>query len=133
MTIAKLYDFPLLGDARGSLVVMDKNSGVPFIVKRGYYLFGTAQGQSRGFHAHKNLHQIAICVSGRCRMVLDNGIVRQDVWLNSATLGIDLPPMLWHEMYDFSSDCVLLVLASDYYDESDYVRDYKEFIDYSSK
>lgn len=133
MTIAKLYNFPLLGDARGSLVVMDKNSGVPFIVKRVYYIFGTEQGQSRGFHAHKNLHQIAICVSGRCRMVLDNGTIRQDVWLDSATLGIDLPPMLWHEMHDFSNDCVLLLLASDYYDESDYIRDYKKFIDHCSK
>ena len=133
MTIAKLYNFPLLGDTRGSLIVMDKHSGVPFTAKRVYYLFGTAEGESRGFHAHKKLHQIAICVSGRCRMVLDDGAVREDVWLDSPALGVALPPMLWHEMYDFSSDCVLLVLASDYYDESDYIRNYKEFREYCLK
>ena len=127
MTICKKYEFPLLGDERGSLVVMDKQSGVPFSAKRVYYLFGTVQGASRGFHAHKKLHQIAVCISGRCRMVLDDGVVREDVWLDSPTFGVDLPPMLWHEMYDFSSDCVLLVLASDDYDEVDYIRDYSEF------
>lgn len=127
MTIAKLYDFPLLGDERGSLIVMDKHSGVPFAPKRVYYLFGTAEGASRGFHAHKKLHQIAVCVSGRCRMVLDNGAVREDIWLESPTLGVDLPPMLWHEMHDFTPDCVLLVMASQDYDEKDYIREYVDF------
>lgn len=127
MTICKKYEFPLLGDERGSLVVINKQSSVPFAVTRIYYLFGTTQGASRGFHAHKKLHQIAVCVSGRCRMVLDDGVVREDVWLESPKVGVDLPPMLWHEMYDFSSDCVILVLASDDYDEADYIRDYSEF------
>ena len=127
MTIAKLYDFPLLSDERGSLIVMDKHSGVPFAAKRVYYLFGTAEGASRGFHAHKKLHQIAVCVSGRCRMVLDDGAVREDVWLDSPTLGVDLPPMLWHEMYDFTPDCLLLVMASQDYDEKDYIRNYETF------
>jgi dTDP-4-dehydrorhamnose 3,5-epimerase-like enzyme len=127
VTIAKLYDFPELGDARGSLVVMDKSCGVPFDIKRAYYIFGTLAGVSRGFHAHKKLHQIAVCITGSCRMVLDDGVSREDVQLNSPFKGINLPPRLWHEMHDFSTDCVLLVLASDYYDEGDYVRDYSEF------
>ena len=127
MTIAKLYDFPELGDDRGSLVVMDQSCGVSFDIKRAYYIFGTATGVSRGFHAHKNLNQIAVCITGSCRMVIDDGVSREDVQLNSPFKAIDLPPMLWHEMHDFSTDCVLLVLASDYYDERDYVRDYSEF------
>ena len=127
MTIAKLYDFPELGDVRGSLVVMDHSCGVPFEIKRAYYIFGTETGVSRGFHAHKNLQQMAVCITGSCRMVIDNGLSRESVQLNSPFKAIDLPPMLWHEMHDFSTDCVLLVLASDYYDEGDYVRDYSEF------
>lgn len=127
MTICKKYEFPELGDDRGSLVVMDKNSGVPFSARRVYHISGTVQGASRGFHAHKKLHQIAVCISGRCRMVLDDGVTREDVWLESPQFGVDLPPMLWHEMYDFSPGCVLLVIASDDYDEADYIRHYSEF------
>jgi len=127
MTICKKYKFQSLGDERGSLVVLDKQAGLPFLAKRVYYLFGTERGVSRGFHAHKKLHQIAVCISGRCRMVLDDGVVREDVWLDSPSLGVDLPPMLWHEICDFSIDCVLLVLASDDYDEADYIRDYTKF------
>lgn len=127
MTIAKLYDFPELGDDRGSLVVMDQRCGVPFEIKRAYYIFGTAKGVSRGFHAHKALHQLAVCIAGNCRMVIDDGVSREDVYLNAPFKAIDLPPMLWHEMHDFSSDCVLLVLASNYYDEGDYIRDYCDF------
>lgn len=127
MTIAKLYNFPARDDDRGSLVVMDQSCGVPFDIKRAYYLFGTAKEVSRGFHAHRNLHQIAVCITGSCRMVIDDGVSREDFHLESPSKAIDLPPMLWHEMHDFSTDCVLLVLASDYYDEGDYVRDYSEF------
>lgn len=133
MTICKSYKFPLLGDERGSLIAMDKLSGVPFEIKRVYHIFGTKEGVARGFHAHKKLHQIAICVSGSCRMVLDDGEIREDVEIKSPSVGIDIPPMLWHEMYDFSDNCVLVVLASDHYDESDYIRDYQEFREYCSK
>jgi dTDP-4-dehydrorhamnose 3,5-epimerase-like enzyme len=127
MSNVKLYEFPVRGDERGSLVVLDKPSGLPFEIKRVYYLYGTTGGISRGFHAHKRLHQIAFCISGRCRMVVDDGISREDFMMDSPSIGIDLPPMLWHEMHDFSSDCVLLVVASDEYDETDYIRDYNLF------
>ena len=133
MTIHKSYKFPLLGDERGSLIAIDKLSGVPFEIKRVYCIFGTNEGVARGFHAHKKLHQIAICVSGSCRMILDDGEIREDVAMKSPSLGVDIPPMLWHEMHDFSSDCVLVVLASDHYHESDYIRDYQEFCEYYSK
>ena len=129
MTIVKLYDFPRMGDERGGLVAMDQTSGVPFDIKRVYYVLGTRPGVIRGLHAHKKLHQIAVCVAGSCRMTLDDGVEREDVIMDSSKVAVDLPPMLWHEMHDFSIDCVLLVLASDYYDESDYIRDYIKFKD----
>jgi len=127
MSIVKLYDFPILGDERGSLVVLDKPSGIPFEIKRVYYLFGATGGVSRGFHAHKELHQIAFCISGNCRMVLDDGVNKEDFLMEFPNIGVDLPPMLWHEMHDFSADCVLLVVASDEYHEADYIRDYDVF------
>ena len=127
MRICKSYNLSELGDNRGSLVSLDKKSGLPFDIKRVYYVYKTKPGVARGFHAHKKLHQVAVCISGSCRMVLDNGLVRESVAMDSSTLCIDLPPMFWHEMHDFSEDCVLLVVASDYYDEDDYIRDYDRF------
>tara|TARA_B110000003_G_C16306508_1_gene401011 strand:- start:5 stop:406 length:402 start_codon:yes stop_codon:yes gene_type:complete len=132
MSILKLYDFPILDDERGSLVVLDKFLGVPFKIKRVYYLFGMKGNVSRGFHAHKKLHQIAFCISGTCRMIIDNGANREDFIMESPNVGIDLPPMLWHEMHDFSANSILLVIASDEYDESDYIRNYDEFMDLSN-
>ena len=129
MSISKLYNFSSNGDERGSLVVIDKNCGLPFQLKRVYYIFGTQQGISRGHHAHKKLHQIAVCLSGSCRILIDNGKDRESIILKSPKTGIDLPPMLWHEMHDFSNDCILLVLASDNYDEKDYIRNYEDFME----
>lgn len=128
MSLIKLIDFPSLGDERGSLVVVEGNKLVPFDIKRVYYIFGTEQGVSRGFHAHKELKQVAVCVTGRCRMLLDNGVKKENVWLDSASKGILIEEMIWHEMHEFSNDCVLLVLASGHYDESDYIRKYDEFL-----
>jgi dTDP-4-dehydrorhamnose 3,5-epimerase-like enzyme len=119
---------PLLGDDRGSLAVLESTKNVPFPINRVYYIFGTQQGVSRGFHAHKALLQLAVCVAGKCRMVLDNGEVKETVWLDSPTKCITIEPNVWHEMHDFSEDCVLLVLASEHYDESDYIRDYDDFL-----
>lgn len=127
MNIVKLIDFPVRGDARGSLVAVEQFSNVPFAIKRVYYLYGTLNGVSRGFHAHIALTQVAVCVSGSCRMLLDDGTVREDILLDNPSKGIVIEPMMWHEMHDFSPDCVLLVLASDHYDESDYIRDYERF------
>lgn len=131
MSLVQLIDFPPLGDDRGSLVALEAGKSIPFGVKRVYYIFGTEQGVARGFHAHKQLKQVAVCVTGRCRMVLDDGKHREDVWLDSPTKGILIEDMIWHEMHDFSEDCVLLVLASEHYDESDYIRDYKQFLECS--
>ena len=121
-------DFQVLGDERGSLVALEQGKNVPFAIKRVYYIFGTVAGVSRGYHAHKDLQQLAICVSGSCRMTLDDGSRREDVIMTSATGGVLIDSMIWREMHDFSSDCVLLVLASRQYDESDYIRDYDKFL-----
>lgn len=130
MTQVKWIDFQSLGDERGELVALEigMEKAVPFDIKRVYYIYRTAEGVSRGYHAHKNLKQVAISVSGQCRIVLDNGLEREDVWLNSPTRGLLIESMTWREMHNFSDDCVLLVLASEHYDESDYIRDYQEFV-----
>lgn len=129
MSLIKWIDFPSLGDERGSLVAVEigQNKSVPFDIKRVYYIYQTEQGVSRGYHAHKQLKQVAICVAGKCRMVLDDGTTREDVWLDSPTQGLVIEEMVWREMHDFSEDCVLLVLASEHYDEADYIRDYEDF------
>lgn len=129
MSLVKLIDFPSLGDERGALVAIEGSSSVPFDIKRVYYIFGTDQGISRGFHAHKELNQVAVCIIGSCRMLLDNGTKKESVWLDSASKGVLIEEMVWHEMHNFSEDCVLLVLASDIYDESDYIRNYQAFIE----
>lgn len=130
MSLVKWVDFQSLGDERGSLVAVEigMDKAVPFDIKRVYYIYHTEQSVSRGYHAHHNLKQVAICVAGRCRMVLDDGEKREDVWLEAPTKGLLIEDLTWREMHDFSEDCVLLVLASEHYDESDYIRDYGNFL-----
>ncbi|MFM5437873.1 FdtA/QdtA family cupin domain-containing protein [Aeromonas enteropelogenes] len=128
MSLIKLINFPVLGDERGSLVALENNKNIPFDIKRVYYIYGTEQGVARGFHAHKALKQVAICISGSCRFVMDDGLNKEELILNSPSKGLLIDAMQWHEMYDFSTDSILLVLASDIYDENDYIRDYGSFI-----
>jgi dTDP-4-dehydrorhamnose 3,5-epimerase-like enzyme len=124
----KTFSFDSLGDERGSLFALEGNKSVPFDIKRVYYIVGTADGVSRGFHAHRNLKQIVVCVTGSCRFVLDNGRKKEEIILDGPSTGLLIEDLIWREMYDFSPDCVLLVLASEHYDESDYIRDYQEFL-----
>lgn len=128
MSLIKWIDFSALGDERGSLVALEAEKSVPFMIKRVYYIFGTKAGVSRGFHAHRKLQQVAICITGSCRMILDDGQQRNEVLLNSPNKGLVIGDLVWREMHDFSEDCVLLVLASEHYDESDYIRNYDDFI-----
>lgn len=121
------HDFQVIGDLRGSLIPLEIGMNIPFEVRRAYYIYGTKEGVSRGFHAHKRLHQMAVCVAGKCRMVLDDGTTRQETWLDAPNKGLLISNLIWREMHDFSEDCVLLVLASAHYDESDYIRDYQVF------
>ena len=103
------------------------------MVRRVYYMYDTGIGVRRGFHAHRSLKQILICVHGSCKILLDNGTEKQDVVLDTPYEGLYLSNDIWREMYDFSPDAVLLVLASELYDENDYIRDYDAFLKYVKK
>ncbi|HEA3124823.1 MULTISPECIES: sugar 3,4-ketoisomerase [Aeromonas] len=121
------------GDERGSLVALEEGKNIPFQVKRVYYMFNTKGGVRRGFHAHKTLKQVAIAVRGSCRFLLDDGQERIEVMLDNPAQGLVIESFMWREMYDFSEDCVLMVLADQLYDESDYIRDYSQFIEVANK
>lgn len=125
--LIKLVELPLIIDEKGALVALEADNTAPFPIRRVYYIFNVNENFSRGFHAHRALKQLAVCVSGRCRLLLDDGKNRQDIWLDSPNKGLLIDEMIWREMYDFSPDCVLLVLASEHYDEADYIRDYEAF------
>lgn len=114
-------------DARGSLVVLETGKAVPFPVKRTYFIYGTKDAAPRGFHAHKTLDQVFVCVQGSCDVLLDDGKVKKTVRLDKPDAAIHVGPMVWHEMHDFSADCIFLALASDRYDENDYIRKYEDF------
>ncbi len=116
-----------IGDERGLLVAIEGNQTISFEIKRTYYLLNLKKNQARGFHAHKQLKQFAVCLQGSCRFIMDDGIHKNDFILSEPTKGILIDAMIWHEMHDFSDNCVLLVLASDHYNESDYIRDYGDF------
>ena len=126
--LVDIINLETLGDNRGHLIAIEGGRHVPFEIKRVYYLFDTKLDVARGFHAHKQVKQVAICLAGSCRFVMDNGINKKSIVLNSPSQGLLIDTMQWHEMHDFSSDCILLVLASDVYDESDYIRDYGHFL-----
>lgn len=132
MSLVKFIELPNLGDERGGLVAIESQKNIPFEIKRIYYIFNT-QNKPRGFHAHKNLSQVLICVKGNCKVKLDNGRENDTVLLDSPKQGLLIENLVWREMHDFSDDCVLLVLASNYYDESDYIRDYNEFLNEINK
>ena len=123
----RLIPLAVNGDDRGRLVAIEGGSDLPFAIARVYYVYATTPGTVRGHHAHRALDQLAVAVAGSCTMLLDDGSQRVEVRLDDPAIGLTLPPMVWHEMSDFSPDCVLMVLASAAYDESDYIRDYAEF------
>jgi len=126
--MVNILDLAVFGDDRGSLISLEENINVPFKIKRVYFIFDTNDGVSRGLHAHKDLKQVVICVKGSCRLVLDDGKSKESIILDSPNKGIYIDNSKWREMHDFSEDCILLVLASKVYDESDYIRHYKDFL-----
>ena len=122
-----LVDLEVKGDKRGSLIALEDGINTPFEIKRCYYIYNTQKDVRRGFHAHKKLQQLAVCVSGSCSFYLDDGTSTKDIILDSPEKGLLLKGLIWREMYNFSDDCVLMVLADELYDESDYVRNYHDF------
>lgn len=124
----KKYYFSPHGDERGQLIAIEERKDLPFDIKRVYYIYDTLPGVRRGFHAHRNLEQILVCVHGSCKILLDNGYEKEIVTLDRPTDGLYISNDTWREMYDFSEGAVLLVLASEYYNEADYVRNYQDFL-----
>ena len=120
------------GDSRGQLIAIEQLKDIPFEIKRVYYIYDTLPDVRRGFHAHKKLQQLLVCTSGECKILLDDGKNKEVVKLNKPTEGLLVDKLIWHEMFDFSEDAILMVLASDYYNESDYLRNYDNFLKYIS-
>ncbi|MBZ5634286.1 MAG: WxcM-like domain-containing protein [Acidobacteriia bacterium] len=125
---AAVYRLPRAKDLRGSLSFGEVHSQIPFEVKRYFLVFNVASEHIRGEHAHRTLHQFLVCVAGQCRVVTDDGTSRHEVVLDSPAKGVHIPPMVWATEYKFTRDAVLLVLASEYYDAEDYIRDYADFL-----
>src|SRR5262245_27951316 len=124
----RLLELPLFKDSRGSLSFAQYQDTLPFLPKRYFIVFDVGEGQTRGSHAHRTVHQMLICVKGACRVSLDDGKIREDVSLDRPELGLYLPPGIWATERDFSRDAVLMVLASDVYDPDEYIRSYEEFV-----
>ena len=124
----KIINFNILGLEKSPLIALEKGNDIPFEIKRIYYIFNTKKDVQRGFHAHRNLKQIAIAVKGSCTFVLDDGDKRDEVQINNPKKGIFIEGIIWREIKNFSEDCVVLVIASDNYDENDYIRNYDEFL-----
>ena len=125
----KMFTFPPHGDDRGQLVAIEEGIDLPFDVRRVYYIYDTLPGVRRGFHAHLQLQQILLCVSGSCKIHLDNGYETAEVVLDKPNEGLYISSNMWREMYDFSEGAVLLVLASEHYTEADYIRNYDAFLE----
>lgn len=129
----KLINLPKIEDPRGNLTFVEANRHIPFDIRRVYYLYDVPGGAERGGHAHKGLHQLIIAMSGSFDIHLDDGQAKKTVHMNRSYYGLYVCPMIWREIDNFSSGAVLMVLASDYYDELDYYRDYNEFINDSNR
>ncbi len=125
----KFFDFKSFCGPLGNLTVVESNQYIPFDIKRVYFIHGVRGEGRRGFHAHKNLVQVAFCVTGMCKFLLDDGKEKKTVILDDMNKGLLIDKLIWHEMYDFSEDCVLTVIADNHYNESDYIRDYDEFLE----
>ncbi|MGD6808915.1 MAG: sugar 3,4-ketoisomerase [Candidatus Bathyarchaeia archaeon] len=123
----KLIYFPKITDLRGNLSFIEENNQIPFQIKRVYYLYDVPSGATRGGHAHKALQQIIIALSGSFDVLLDDGVTKQNFFLNRPHYGLYIPPGVWRELENFSSNSVALSLVSEVYDESDYIRDYAVF------
>lgn len=122
-----LLTLPQIGDRSGHITVVHNNSEVPFEIQRAFYLYDIPGGESRGAHAHKQCHQFLVAVSGAFEVLLDDGKIQRQVMLNRPNLGLHIPPMIWASEINFSSGSICLVLASQEYDETDYIREYSVY------
>lgn len=123
-----IIDLPKITDPRGNLTYVESSRHIPFDIRRIYYLYDVPGGAERGGHAHKELHQLIIAISGSFDIHLDDGQSNKTVHMNRSYNGLYICPMIWREIDNFSSGAVCMVLASHYYDETDYYRDYEQFV-----
>lgn len=133
MINCKMYDFKKITDDRGYLTPIEYDKDIPFKINRIYYIYGVKEGIRRGFHSHQDLEQILIAIHGSVKILVKNHLEEEIIELNDPGKGLYIGPMIWREMYDFSYDGVLLVLASKKYDELDYIRDYDKYLTLSKK
>lgn len=124
----QIIKLPKIFDPRGNLTFVEEERHVPFAIKRVYYLYDVPGGETRGGHAHRDMQQFIIAVSGSFEVVLDDGVHRKNYFLNRSYHGLFVPNMIWRELVNFSSGSVCLVLASEFYSEADYYREYREFL-----
>ena len=124
----RILEFPKITDPRGNLTFVEGHNHIPFNIKRVYYMYDVPGGADRGAHAHKNLHQVIIAMSGSFDVVLDDGFKKKRFHLNRSYFGLYICPMMWRYLDNFSSGSVCLVLASNLYDANDYYRDYELFL-----
>lgn len=130
MSLGKIIELPRITDPRGNLTVAEANKNIPFDIKRVYWLYDVPGGECRGGHAHKQIKEILIAVSGSFHVTLDNGTEKQTFLLNHPYQGLLIDTKTWRTLDDFSSGAVCVVLASDFYDENDYIYDYNDFLQY---
>lgn len=129
----KIIDLPRINDPRGNLTFVEGDVHIPFAIKRVYYLYDVPGGAERGGHAHKELHQLIIAMSGSFDIHLDDGHSKKTFHMNRSYFGLYVPTMIWREIDNFSSGAVCMVLASERYAESDYYRDHQEFLQTAQK
>jgi hypothetical protein len=124
----KIIDLPRITDPRGNLTFIEESRHIPFEIKRVFYLYDVPTEEGRGAHAHRTLHQFLICLSGSFDVQLDDGLNQATVHLNRPWKGLHIPPMIWAAEVNFDPGSLCLVLASDFYNEADYYRDYDGFL-----
>ncbi len=128
-----MVNLPIHTRPNGNLTVVENGESIPFDVKRVYYLYDIPAGAERGGHAHKELQQFIIAVSGSFDVVIDDGTAQRTITLNRPFIGLHIRPGIWRELNNFSSGAVCLVLASEHYDEEDYIREYEDFVAYTNE
>lgn len=128
-----LIKLKCFSDGYGKLVPIEQSKDIPFDIKRVYYISDVGKEVTRGFHSHKVLHQLLICVNGSVKVKVKNPECEEIYELSNNSVGLYIGPLIWREMFDFTEGSVLLVLASDYFDESDYIRDYDFYIEEAKK
>lgn len=127
LKIGKIIEAPVVS-TDGQLCYMQSPTQIPFEIKRIYYIYNVSEGAIRGGHTHKETRQILFCINGSIKVVLDNGKLKEEVFLSKPNIGVLLEPGVWHEMQEFKKDTILLVLASQVTDPNDYVRNYEDFL-----